>query len=302
MKFTTISRRIAATGAVTAMAAGTLVGLGSTAATAAPEVTNTYGCTTPNGLAFPVTLKTNALGIEGFESIGAGASIPPNLLSVTTRASMPAQAAQALQSFSVDHVEVPDFAAVFGAETVGVTGMVGYVADIIDNGDGTVSLDLPMDDPDTSAFESGLNAAFTTPAAGVYDILMPAGFTINAYAADGTFVAPITCTLAEGQTAQALHHITVTKATSTTAGVAKAVPLGDVSKIKITVVGGRTPTGKVVVKQGSDKLGTATLNDMGKAVFKHKFRAGKNKVTLSYKGDGYNTASKSEPVIVKVVR
>ena len=302
MKFTTISRRIAATGAVTAMAAGALVGLTGTAATAAPEVSNTYGCTTPNGLAFPVTLKTNALGIEGFESIGAGATIPAGLLSVTNRATMPAQAAQALQSFSVDHVEVPDFAAVFGSENVGVTGMVGYVANIINNGDGTVSLDLPMDDPNTEAPEYGLNAAFTTPAAGVYDILMPGGFTINAYAADGTLVAPITCSLAEGQTAQALHHITVTKADSTTTGAAKAVPVGNVSKIKITVVGGHTPTGKVVVKQGSNKLGTATLNDLGKAVFKHKFPAGKNKVTLSYKGDGYNNPSKSDPVIVKVTR
>lgn len=289
------STRLAATGAAAALAAASLVGATTTGASAAPEVSNTYNCAA-GALAFPVTMTTNAVGIETFETIGAGASIPGNLLAVISRATMPAAAAQALGGSGVDHVEVPDFAAAFGDESVGVDGMVGYVADIVDNGNGSVSLDLPKDDPATEAWETGFNKAFTTPMAGVYDILMPAGFMINAYAADGTLVAPITCALAEGQTAQALHHITVTKTASTAIGkpVKKTLKTTKVAKLKVTVTsGGKMPTGKVIVKEGKKKLGSATLNDMGKAtVAMGKLSKGQHKVKVIYKGDGYTAGSK----------
>ena len=307
MNVMTKSTRFAATGAAVALAAAALVGVTGTAANAAPEVTNTYDCTTPNGLAFPVTLKTNALGIESFETIGAGASIPANLLKVTTRATMPAAAAQALGGSGVDHVELPDFAADFGSESVGVSGMVGYVADIINNGDGTVSLDLPKDDPATEEWEAGINKAFATPAAGVYDILMPGGFTINAYAADGTLIAPITCGLAADQTAQALHSIEVTKGASTASGkpVAKTLKTTTVAKMKVTVLpsGSRVPTGKVLVKEGTKTLGSAMLNDAGKATVKMgKLKKGKHTVKVVYKGDGYNAKDVSDKITFTIKR
>lgn len=306
MKFTTISRRIAASGAATALVAGAVVGLTATTATAAPEVSNDYTCSIP-GVAGPytVTMTTNALGIEGFPQIAAGSALGAGLLTVTNHVTIPAQAYGLFSSFHVDNVTFPDFAANFGPNTVGVTGMVAAVADMADNGDGTYGFNAPKDDPATAGTEGGLNAAFEVPVAGEYDITMPSSFTINANAADGTTIAPIGCALADGQTAAALHHITVFKNASTAAGKAtkKQFMLGRAAKVAATVTGSHLSGNKVLLKKGTKTLATAVLNDLGKATLTtKKLPVGKNKLTVVYKGSGYNLPSKSSPFIVKVVR
>lgn len=304
MKFTTISRRVAATGAATALVTGAVVGLTGTTATAAPQVDNDYGCSTASGLAFPVNLLTEAVGIEGFPQIGAGATVPAGLLTVTNHATMPAAAAQALGTNGVDHVEIIDWAADFGGMPVGATGIVGYVADVVNNGDGTVGLDLPKDDPATPGTQGGLNVAFEVPAAGEYDILMPSGFTINALAADGTLITVINCALADGEVPAALHHITVVKGESTTTAKAtrKSFVKGKAAKVAATVTGSHLEGSKVVLKKGTRKLDSALLNENGKAVLSTtKLPVGRNKLRVIFKGNGYSLPSKSDPVIVKVV-
>lgn len=307
MKFTTISRRIATTGAVSAMAAGALVGVTTTTATAAPEVTNDYTCSVP-GLAGPynVTMLTNAVGIEGFPAINAGASLPAGLLSVTNHVTIPAEAYGLFSNFGVDNVTFGDFAADFGATKVGVTGMGADVADMVDNGDGTYGFNAPKDDPATPGVEGALNQAFVVPVAGEYDILMPTAFNIVANNADDAAIATIVCDLAVGQTAAALHHILVVKNDTTTTGHAtkKQFAKGTKAKVLATVTGGNMLVGdKVLLKKGTKTLDSALLNDLGKAVLSTtKLPVGKNKLKVVYKSTGYNNGSKTvDPVIVKVV-
>lgn len=306
MKFTTISRRIAASGAATALVAGAVVGLTSTAATASPEVSNDYTCSVP-GLAGPynVTMLTNAVGIESFPQIGAGVTVPGGLLTVTNHVTIPAEAYGLFTQFGVDNVTFPDFGADFGGNMVGVTGMVAKVADMANNGDGTFGFNAPKDDPATQGTEGALNQAFEVPVAGEYDITMPTGFNIAANNADGAALATIVCNLADGQTAAPLHHITVYKNASTTAGKAtkKQFMKGKAAKVVATVTGSHLTGNKVLLKKGTKTLDSALLNGLGKATLvTKKLPVGKNKLTVVYKGSGYNLASKSARVIVKIVK
>lgn len=79
---------------------------------------------------------------------------------------------------------------------------------------------------------------------------------------------------------------------------------GKHAKVPTTVVGqyGNVPTGKVVAKMGSKKVGAGMLNSAGKTVIvMKKMSLGKHKITLKYLGDVMtNTASKN--VTVKVIR
>jgi len=62
------------------------------------------------------------------------------------------------------------------------------------------------------------------------------------------------------------------------------------------------PTGKVLVKQGTKTLGSATLNSLGKAVVSiGKLSVGKHNLVVLYNGDGYTTSSK-KAITVKAVR
>ena len=71
MKFNTLPRRVAATGAVTALTAGALVSLTTTAAQA-DTVTQTYSCTA-NGVPLSVTLDTD---IPQLALVAAGGPYP----------------------------------------------------------------------------------------------------------------------------------------------------------------------------------------------------------------------------------
>ena len=249
MKFSSMSKRFAATGAATALAAGALVGLTGSAATAAP-VTTTYTCEyAALGLGpWTVTVDSEAPGIEGFPSIAAGFDAPGGLLTITNHFTIPSDARAALQGASVEDIAFPDYAGGFGTNEVLVEGMTAKVSTMTDNGDGTYSFD-----------SNGLNAPFSTPAAGTYDITTPDAFNMVA-TVPGIGDVSVPCTLAEGTEVASYHTIEVTKNVSTAKGVPvkSTLKVGKVAKMKVTVkADNETPGGKVLVKEGSKTLGKA---------------------------------------------
>ena len=295
MNVMTKSTRFAATGAAVALGAAALVGVTTTTANAVP-VTNTYTCSNAGlGLGpWDVTLDSDAPGIEGFPQVPAGFDAPGGLLTVTNQFTIPAEAYGTLVGAGVEDISFPDFAGTFGDEPIGIAGMAVTVSGMTDNGDGTYSSD--------PAEGSGLNQAFSAPAAGTYDVLSPAGFVMSATL--GESQVPVTCTVTEGP--GAYTSILVVKNASTTTGtpVKRTLKTNKVSKMKVAVAAdNETPGGKVIVKEGAKKLGSAMLNDAGKATVKMgKLKKGKHTVTVVYKGNGYTMASKSDKIVFKVTR
>lgn len=274
------SRRLAATGAAAALAAAALVGGSTTAAQAAPIV-NDYTCSNATfGLGpWAVGLDSDAPGIEGFPVVPAGFDAPPGLLTLANTFTIPEDAHATLVGSGVEDMSFPDFAGTFGDEPVGVDGMTAKVSEMTDNGDGTYSFD-----------SDGLNDAFSAPAAGMYDVLSPAAFTLSA-TVPGLGEIPVSCVINEGTAPGAYTSITVVKNASTTSAkpVAKTLKTSKASKLKVTVAAdNETPGGKVIVKEGKKKLGTAKLNKKGKATVNlGKLKKGKHNVKVIYKGDGY---------------
>lgn len=293
MKFTTLSRRTAAAGAASALVAGALVGATTTAAQAAP-VTNTYNCNNPAVGTFPVVLNSDAPGIEGIPGASAGFAVPAGLLTVTNQFTIPEQVYNTLSGFGIENLTFPDFAGTLGSSSIPVAGMAVTVSGMTNNGNGTYSSD--------PAEGSGQNETFETPAAGDYPVLSPEAFTINADL-NGSPV-PVACTLASGAPGAYDDSIVIAKNESATKVTSNSpVKKGDVAKIKAKVsAANETPTGKVIFKKGTKKLGAVALNAKGIAILKTKALAvGKNKITTTYKGDGYTTGSKGSTT-VKVTR
>lgn len=304
MNFKTITRRVAATGGVAALAAGALVGATTTSAHADPEVTNEYTCTFGESQ-FPVWLDTNALGIENFTSIAAGFSVPAGLLTVTNTFTIPSSVYDQLSGFGVQSVSVPTFAGSFGNEEIAVDGVSVTVAGMTDNGNGTHSSN--DDDADANGLPdegNGTNAGFTVPVAGSYSILSPDELTLVASTAGGALEVP--CVIKAGTTPGAYHQITVTKNATTTTGEATKAKFekGAKAKVAAAVTGGNLLQGdKVLLKMGKKTLDDAKLNKKGQAVLVTKaLPVGENTVTVVYKANGYNNGSKSEKITVKVVK
>lgn len=292
MNVMTTTRRLVATGAVAALAGAALVGATSTAATAAP-VTNVYDCANPLGGSWAVTLLSDAPALEGFPTIYAGVTVPAGPLGVFNTFTIPDDAYMTLDGFGIEDLSFPDFAGTFGPETVGVEGMTAKVSEMTDNGDGTHS------------FQSdGTNAAIEVPAAGVYDVLSPAAFTLVADL--GGTPVDVPCTLAAETTAGSYMTINVIKNNSTTTAspVKTTLKTTKAAKMKVTVVASNeVPTGKVLVKEGTKTLGSAMLNDLGKAtVNMGKLKRGKHTVKVVYKGDGYTNNSATDKFSFTVKR
>ncbi|MCW2791108.1 MAG: hypothetical protein JWO76_206 [Nocardioides sp.] len=309
MNVVSISKRFAATGAVTALAAGALVATAG-AAHAESVVNNTYSCTaqTADGPAtFPLFLTTAAPGIGGFENFGlkAGTVISLPALTVTNTFTVPTPVHSLLVANHVRDISVPTYTGTFGDQPVPVDGVAVTVAGMTDNGNGTWSTDHADADADGLPDEgNGSNGTFTVPAAGAQDVVSPTSLDLLATLEDGTTQTHIPCTLADGTTAGAYQTINVVKNVSTTtAKVAKAkFKKGKPAKVNATVTGAKLAGNKVLLKKGAKTLATATLNAAGKAsLVTKKLKVGSNKLTVVYKGSGYNTGS-TAPVTVKVVK
>ena len=300
MKFTTLSRRTAAAGAASALVAGALVGATTTAAQAAP-VTNTYTCTTPVGPQ-EVVLDSDAPGIEGLPSLPAGLTVPPQSLSVTNKFTISDSFHDTLAGFGVENLAIPGFSGSVGDATVPVDGVAVTVSGMVDNGDGTWSTDSTDTDGDPVE-GTGLNGTFETPAAGTYDVLSPSEFTIETTLGGNPVSVP--CVLNAGTEPGSYDQLTFVKNDSTSKATAVNSPVkkGDTAKVKVKVSApNEVPTGKVILKKGTQKLDSGTLNAKGVVTLKYTAKAvGKNKLKAIYKGDGYTNKS-SDAVVVTVTR
>lgn len=286
MKFTNLASRVAVGGVATAVATAGLVGVTGSSASAAP-VSSPYTCTTP------------------FGPVSGTISVDIALLPPTAPAGFPVAAG--LFSFKSDLVVSDATAANLAAATI-----TGAKSDDFGTafGDTVAKAPVVWSGPPTSAGGNstfagkGGNAAFTLPEAGTYTVAMPKTFTMLATNASGATVVTAPCTTTAPAT---IGTITLTKQVSKVKAKAPAsAQAGDVVSVKGKVTneyqktGGPVPTGKVIIKDGKKKVGTAKLKK-GKFVVKLKgLKVGAHKLVVMYKGDGYTDKSKSKKLKVVV--
>lgn len=281
MNVSTISKRLAATGAVAALSAAGLVGISTSAANAA-TVMNTYTCSAPGVYSgdFPMTV-TGELPVPTYF---ADAPVPGGLLGITVTAQVPADAAQLLGAFGVDGAKSDDFGFALGTSTAPVP-IVGP---------------FNTTDSGTTWDASGTNLAFRTPTPGHYDALLPQSFTLMT-TSGGSDVAPLSCVLADGETAAALTSIDLIKQNSTTTTPPK-VKVAKNKKAKISAAvgasNGGTPTGKVIAKEGKKTVGSARVKAGKALVTLKKLKPGKHKITLSYGGNASINGSLDKTVVI----
>lgn len=287
MSISHVTKRLAITGVVTALAAGTMVAGTASTANAAPA-SGIYTCQVPllGPTDFPVSLDAPGLPT----TVPAGLPVPAGLLPVNVVMGAPASVAGLLNTLGVTGGNSPDFAMLLAGSPVPVSGL--NVMSIVPQGDGSALLNA-----------TGSNGAFTTPVPGVYDLTLPAAFTLQPTGASPLPALP--CATKDG--ADPVSYTTITVVKQTGAISAKAVTKvkkGKKAKVPTTVAGqyGNVPTGKVVAKMGSKTVGTGNLNSVGKTVITmKKMSLGKHKITLKYLGD-LMTNPATKQIIVKVIR
>jgi Big-like domain-containing protein len=287
MNFARLTSRVVAGGATAALATAGLVGLTGTAAQAAP-VASTYTCTTPFG---PVT---------------GSVTVDIALLPSTAPAGFPVAAG--LFSFKSDLVVSDTVAGGLAGQ-----GVTGAKSDDFGTafGDTVAKAPVVWSGPPTSAGGNttfagkGANLAFTLPKAGSYTVAMPKTFTLLATNSSGATVVTAPCTTTAPAT---IGNIVLSKQAANVK--AKATPAsvkkGGVVTVKGKVTndfvktGGPEATGKLIIKDGKKKVGTAKLKK-GKFVVKLKGLAvGSHTLTVSYKGDDYTDKGVSKELKVTV--
>ena len=279
MNLRSLSARAALVGATTALVAGGLVVATNTSANAA-ETTGTYTCAVPilGNQTFPLMVSVPLLP----PTAPAGFPVDPGLLSYSSTITVPASAAGPLASFGVVGGTIDDFAMSVGSTVVNAPGT--YTANAAGS-DGSVVMD-----------GTGANEAFNLPAAGTYDVKLPASYTFTPMTASGPLqiggqTVNIPCTTDAPAT---LGSVTLTKQVSTMTAKAKKTSTG----YKVTALVSNeytSPTGKVTTKVGSKKF-SAPINN-GKAVLKLPKSAKGKSLTLKYGGDAYSapTSTKVTP-------
>ncbi|MFC4784170.1 Ig-like domain repeat protein [Nocardioides sp. MAHUQ-72] len=285
-----MGRRLVTAGVAAALGAGALVGASSTAADAADTTktgTSTYTCTFPIIGAQQVPVDMTIPNISaGFPEIPAGLPLSQGSLNASYVFHAGPDVAGLLPA--VSNLGASDMTILLGSKAVKVAEFAFGTPTPVEGG----GVDLPA---------TGTNSDFSVPGGGVYDLTMPKSFVLSGTSALGDVSVP--CTTSADPAV--LDTLTVVKNDSTTTVTAPAkVKKGKVAKIVTKVAGGVSDfRGKVVIKDGKKKLGTAALNDAGKAVFKAKgLKVGKHKITAKWAGDAYRNASKSKAVVVKVVK
>lgn len=290
MKFAHLTSRLAVGGVATALATAGLVGATGTSASAAP-VTSNYSCVSPLGT-FPAAVSVDIALLPS--TAPAGFPVPAGLLSFNSSFIIDNTVAGGLAGLGVTGGKSDDFGTAFGATVA--------KAPVVWN---TVTPNTPT--PTQTTFSGkGANAAFTLPAAGTYAVNMPKQFTLVGTNASGQPVAGATAVCTTTAPAQ-IGTITLSKQASKVKAKAPAsAHKGDVVSVKGKVTnefqktGGPVPTGKVIVKDGKKKVGTAKLKN-GKFVLKLKgLKVGAHKLVVSYKGDSFTDKSKSKALKVVV--
>jgi hypothetical protein len=289
MKFNTLPRRVAATGAVTALTAGALVGLTTTAAQAAP-VSVDYTCPTAVG-DLPVNLVTDIpnLGlVAGAGPFAAGSPVAANAVpgGVTNTFTISDATKDALDGVGTTKIDFTSVEGALGNSAIPADLPDVAIGDVDDNGDGTWSF-----------IANGNNLAFNNPAAGTWDVLAPATIEFTATTALGD--VPVTCT-ADSAPGSYGSQIVVEKNTSTTK-VTSNSPVKKGAKAVITAkvsADFRKPTGKVTFKDGKKTIGTVKLKK-GVAKLSKTLSKGKHTIKVSYPGDGYATSSTGKTTVTQ---
>ena len=287
MKFTTISRRLAATGAATALVSGALMGAPATSADAA-TATGSYDCSVPGvGPLGTLPMTLDAPGLEEFPSVPAGFVVPAGFLSANSVLGVPSSAAALLAGAGVVGGTVDDFGISIGDS---VASAPLSVTSIVPASGGAL---------DVSA--SGLNESFAMPAAGTYDILLPEAFTFMPATAAGPLGIPVECVT---DAPASLGQIETPLNDSTTdARAKKRIRKGKRATVNAIVTGGfSTATGDVVAMKGTRTVGQGVLAEDGTTRFKlDRLKVGKHTIVVKYLGDGFRKASK-DTLTIKVVK
>ena len=283
MNVSRMTRRIAVSGAATAIAAAGLVGAATTAADAA-SAPNTYTCSN-SGLGFTTDIPATVTGELPVPQYWAGAAVPAGLLNISVDAVVTPEAAALLGNAGVTGARSDDFA--FGLGTSAVTTPV---TGLFSTTDGV-----------TSWHGTGANDAFTTPTPGVYDISLPTTFVMTLMQGS-TDSIPLTCTLKDA-TPSTIGSINLLKQSSTTTVTPTVIKVkkGKHAVVPVSVANSMgAASGTVVAKEGSKKLGSKTLKAGAAKITLDVLKVGKHKVTVSYPGSKSVSASQ-DTVVVKVV-
>jgi len=285
MNLRRITARTAIAGVTTALAAGALVGVSSTAANAVDNTTN-YDCTALGASQGQFALKISTPVIPAEAT--AGQSFPAGLLNLDAQVTIPAATAGLLGSAGVNGGRIDDYAGSLGDTKLAAPLKFG----------------APAAQADRSAVMTGSGpvGAFTLPKAGTYKVQLPSAFTFIPTTASGDLAIggnPITVACTSAAPGD-LGSVAVAKADA--ALKAKAAKAGK-KGYKVTVTISRTDkqgakaTGKVTAKYGKTKVTKAVKN--GKAVIKLTKAAKGKKVKLSYTGDDFINAAKGSVKIKK---
>jgi hypothetical protein len=288
MNFARLASRVAIGGTAAALATAGLVGATGTTASAAP-VHTTYTCVNPAPFSFSADVTVDIALLPS--SAPAGFPVPAGLLSFKSDFTTDNGTAGLLGGLGVTGAKSDDFAAAFGS-TLAKAPVAWTTATT-----GTTT---------TTFSGKGANAAFTLPAAGNYTVSMPTVFNLQGTNASGQPVPGITAKCTTTAPAK-IGSIALSKQASVTkAKGPKSATKGKVVTLKVKVsddysaTGGVVPTGKLIVKDGSKKVGKGKLVN-GKAKIKVKgLKAGKHKIVVTYKGDSFNAGSKSKAIKLTV--
>jgi hypothetical protein len=289
MKFAHLASRVAVGGVSAALATAGLVGVTATTASATPVLSN-YNCTNPLAPAFSAAVTVDVALLP--PTAPAGFPVPAGFLGFDSTFTLDNATASALSTnFGVTGGKSDDFGTSFGTNVVKAPVVWG----------------TSTTGPTTTTFSGrGSNAALTLPKAGTYSVTMPATFTLQGTNASGQPVAGITASCTTAAPAQ-IGTITLEKQNATVKAKApKSAKKGAVVSVKGKVsndqskAGGVLPSGKVTVKDGKKKVGTAKIKN-GKFVVKLKgLKVGVHTLTVSYAGDDFDNKSVSKALKVTV--
>jgi hypothetical protein len=282
-----VTSRVVAGGATAALATAALVGVSASTASAAP-VTSTYACTVPGQPAFNVPVSVDIALLPA--SAPAGYPVAAGLFGYSSTLTVPEAVQNQLTAFFGNTgAKSDDFGPAFG-DTVTKAPVAWTKPDAATAGNYVYT-------------GKGANVAFNLPKAGTYDVTMPKTFTLVTTGGTGSVSA--TCTTAAptkiGTIELSLQKSKV-KATATPKSAAEGALVTVKGKVtnEFVKTGGPEATGKLIIKDGKKKIGTATIKN-GK--FKAKIKGlavGSHSLTVLYKGDDFSDKAVSKALKVTI--
>jgi Big-like domain-containing protein len=286
MKFAHLASRVAVGGVSAALATAGLVGVTTTTASAAP-VSTTYACTAL-GNTFPVPVTVDIALLPA--TAPAGFPVPAGLLGFNSTASIPDAVQTVLDGPGVTGGKSTDFGTAFG-DTVAAAPVSWVKPAASVGGVWTYT-------------GKGSNGTFTLPKAGTYSVNMPKSFTLQATNASGATVVTATCTSAApaqiGSITLEKQNVKIKAKAPKSAKKGAVVAVGGKISNDYSKTGGPAVTGKVTVKDGKKKVGTAKIKN-GKFTVKVKgLTVGAHTLTVSYGGDDFTNKGVSKDLKITV--